>query len=73
MKSGLNNEREYHKIRDVISMQKICMEKALIRFKLKNDLIKKDSKSLSIFKEKTTDTVFMGNIIFYVIKIKLKY
>lgn len=37
------------------------MEKALIKFKLKNELIKYKSKDLSIFHEETKETMFMGN------------
>ncbi len=49
-------------------MQKIHMEKALIKFKLKNELLKHGSKNLSIFHEETSDTMFMGNFIIYLIK-----
>lgn len=65
IKSGLNNEKEYHKIREIISMQKINMEKALIKFKLKNEQLKHESKSLSIFNEETKDTIFMCELLIF--------
>ena len=36
------------------------MEKALIQFKLKNELLSSNSKTLSIFREETENTAFMG-------------
>lgn len=57
--SGISNEKEYQKTRDIIAQQKINIEKALVKFKLKNDLLKYSGKELSIFQEDTTDTVFM--------------
>ncbi len=44
-------------------MQKITMEKALIKFKLKNELLKHGSKVLSIFHEDTKDTIFMSKLV----------
>jgi hypothetical protein len=60
LKSGISNEKEYQKTREIIAQQKINVEKALVKFKLKNDLNKFAAQDLSIFHETTDDTIFMG-------------
>ncbi len=60
IKSGISNEKEYQKTREIIAQQKINVEKALVKFKLKNDLNKFAAQDLSIFHETTDDTIFMG-------------
>jgi len=57
--SGISNEKEYQKTREIIAQQKLNIEKALVKFKLKNELNKYPGKELSIFHEDTKDTVFM--------------
>ncbi|CAF0728085.1 unnamed protein product [Brachionus calyciflorus] len=56
---GSKSEREYQKTRELIAEQKFQIEKGLVRFRLKNQLLKYDSKELSIFNEDTKDTSFM--------------
>lgn len=53
------NERESQKSRELVSEHKIDLQKDLIKFRLKNELFQKSSKSLSIFQEDTQDTTFM--------------
>ncbi len=52
----------------MIAEQRIDMEKALIKFRLKNEILKYSGRVLSIFNEDTTDTTFMRKK-----TIKIKY
>ncbi|RNA39769.1 transcription initiation factor TFIID subunit 8 [Brachionus plicatilis] len=53
------SEREYQKTRELIAEQKLNIEKSLVKFRLKNQLIKFSAKQLSIFNEDSKDTAYM--------------
>jgi hypothetical protein len=58
------NERESQKSRELVAENKIDIERDLIKFKLRNELFKQNSRSLSLFQEDTKDTNFMRKIIY---------
>ncbi len=58
-KVEINNDKDYQKTREIISSQKLNMERALVRFKIKSD----PKKAFSLFNEDP-----MHDSIFFIIE-----
>lgn len=58
-KTKLNNEIEYQRVREILAQQKINIERSLIKFKIKNNLLKFDTKTLSVQNQENEELSFL--------------
>ena len=59
LQTKLNNEIEYQRVREILAQQKINIERSLIKFKIKNNLLKFGAKTLSIQNQENEDLSFL--------------